>query len=135
MRGSILRPEHMHHRHRSRDREEQPTQPQVSTPPTTLLARANPPFESPKRSPSLRTIAHLPITHPPAQEHRQRDEPREPEQHRQRLRAQNRELVVRDCVGEAPGHDDEVGEGEEGPYGAELPEERIKLVYVSQADT
>lgn len=57
--------------------------------------------------------------HPVAQEHGQRNEAREPEQHRQALHAQDGEFVMCDGVGEAPWDHDEVDEGEERPDGGE----------------
>jgi hypothetical protein len=63
--------------------------------------------------------------HAIAQEHRQCDKTRKPEQHRKRLCAQDTEFVVRDCVAEAPGHDTQVDEREDCPNGAE--EEEVYL--------
>lgn len=56
---------------------------------------------------------------PIAQEHRQRNEAREPKDHRHGLNAQDGELVMRDRLGEAPWHDDEVQEREDRPDRAE----------------
>jgi len=67
----------------------------------------------------------MPKAHPIAQEHGQRHETRKPEQHRQGLREENAEFVVRDRVGEAPWHDTQVDEREERPDGAE--EEEVDL--------
>lgn len=66
-------------------------------------------------------------TQPVTQEHGQRNESRKPEQHRQELHPQNRILVMRGGVGEAPGDDDEVGEGEKGPDCVE--EEEVDLAW------
>ena len=53
------------------------------------------------------------------QKHSQRNETREPENHRHTLDRQNREFVMRACFRKPPWYDYEVQEGEETPYGAE----------------
>lgn len=63
--------------------------------------------------------------HAVAQEDCQRNESSKPEQHRQRLHAQNSELVMRSGVGEAPRHDCQVKQRKDGPDGAE--EEEVDL--------
>lgn len=57
--------------------------------------------------------------HAIAQEHRQRNEAREPEDHRDRFHGEDGELVMRGGFGEAPWDDDQVEEGEDRPHGAE----------------
>lgn len=80
------------------------------------------PLKRSKHSRSPRAIADLPPTFPTRQEHGERNEAREPKDRRDRLYAQNGELVVRNGVGEAPWHDDEVDEREERPDGGENEE-------------
>ena len=53
------------------------------------------------------------------QEHRQRHEAREPEEHGDCLGGEDGEFVVRARFGEAPGDEDEVEQGEERPDGGE----------------
>lgn len=68
----------------------------------------------------------MPKAHAITQEHSQRNEAREPEQHGQELGAEHGEFVVEFGLGEAQGHDDEVDEREEGPDTAEEEEADLR---------
>lgn len=83
------------------------------------------PLKSPEHRCSLRRRAYMSEADPVAQEHCKSDESGKPEQHRHCFRSQDGEFVVRDRVGEAPWHDDQVEEYEDRPDGAK--EEEVDL--------
>lgn len=112
------------HRQTKGEREAEPRRPSAYRI-STALEQILSPSERPESRCSLCRRADVPEAHPIAQEHRQRNEAREPEEHGQELGAQDGELVVQLRLGEAQRYNDEVDEGEERPDRAE--EEKADL--------
>jgi hypothetical protein len=88
------------------------------------------PLERGKDDGSLCDIADLAKADAVTQKDCEGDEAGEPEEHGQGLGSQNAKLVAGSAVGESPGHDDEVGEGEDGPDGAEDEEVDLRGRHV-----
>jgi hypothetical protein len=97
----------------------------VSPPPSAGRKRQerNLPLKSRKPNRSLGHIAHVPKANAARQEHGERHEAAEPKRHGQGIGGQGGEFVRE--TRESGGHDDDVGEGEEGVYGGE--DEEVEL--------
>lgn len=79
----------------------------------------NIPLKRSKNHRRLRRPTHAPSTPPPTKKHSRSNKARKPKQHRHRFHPQDGKLVVRARLGEVPGHDDEVGGGQQRPDGVE----------------